>query len=373
MRGLRTSFVALAGVLVGGLAARSRARAQLGAAVAQTTARLERDLAPAPQPTAEQRREEALVDVVARRPPPTETDLGTSATDLLWARLGDGDQEAVAHVLKGSEAELYAASGEPARRRLALNFAVANRLDDIRERAGLVAAMPPDDVHAMARGPVAAGGDLFLADLVLGAIAAAGFELPQRGTVLDFGASSGRVLRAIAAARPDLRCLGCDPNQGAIAWAAEHLPGEYFVSPQHPPLGDVPNGTLDAAYAISIWSHFAAAPALAWLEEMHRVIATGGALMLTTHGWDTLTTGLRRNLVARSTLANAAAGLIEEGHFFVDVFGEQGDWGVKDPGWGNAYLTLEWLMARTNGAWAARLLWPGSLDSSQDVIVLERR
>ena len=57
----------------------------------------------------------------------------------------------------------------------------------------------PDDV----RGPV--GGVVLLS--------------PDGGTVLDFGSSSGRVLRILAAARPDLRCLGCDPNEDAIAWA----------------------------------------------------------------------------------------------------------------------------------------------------------
>ena len=372
MRRLIPSLAALGGVLVGSLATRSRARARIDAAVAQATARLERDLAPAPQPTLDQRREAAVVEVVARRPPPREADPGTPVTDLLFARLRESDQDAVAEALSGSEAELYAASDDVARRRLTLNFAVANGMDDVRERVGLVAAMPPDDVHAMARGPLVAGGDLFLADLVVSALGAAGFELPNGGAVLDFGASSGRVLRAIAAARPDLRCLGCDPNGGAIAWAAKNLPGRYFVSPQHPPLADVPDGTLDAAYAISIWSHFAAARALAWLGEMHRVIAPGGALLLTTHGWDALSTGLRRNLIAPSTVAKAAAGMIEQGHFFIDVFGEQGDWGVKDPDWGNAYLTLDWVAARTNGAWATRLAWPGFLGAFQDVIVLER-
>lgn len=358
MRALRTSFAALAGLLVGSRAVRSRARARIEAAVTQVS---------------EARPEAALVEVVTRRPAPAPPDPGTPVTDALFARLGDGDPQTVAEVLTGTEAELYAMSGESGRRRLTLNFAVANRLDQIWTRAGLVAAMPPDDVHAMARGPVAAGGDLYLADLVFSALAAAGFELKPGATLLDFGASSGRVLRVIAAARPDLRCRGCDPNPGAIAWAAQHLPGEYFVSPQHPPLADVAAASLDVAYAISIWSHFAASPALAWLAEMHRIIAPGGALVLTTHGWDTLATGLRRSLVAPSTVANAVAGLVEEGHFFIDVFGEQGDWGVKDPGWGNAYLTLEWLVARTNGAWAVRLAWLGYLDLSQDVIVLERR
>jgi SAM-dependent methyltransferase len=365
-------LAALAGLIAGLLAGEARGRARTSAAVAQTTARLERDLAPAPAPTPQERRQQSLLEIIARRPEPPVPDPGTGITDLLFARLEDGDQDAVASLLVEHPAALWEISPEPARRRLTLNFATAIGPPEVRERAGLLTATPPDEVHAMARGPVAAGGDLFLADLVDGAIRDAGLTIPQDGTILDFGASSGRVLRAIAAARPDLRCLGCDPNEGAIRWAAEHLPGEYFVSPTSPPLA-LEDASVDVAYAISIWSHFAAQPALDWLAEMHRVIRPGGALLLTTHSWDTLGMGLRRDALSRETIAEAAEALIATGHHFIDVFGEQGDWGVVDPGWGNAYMTLEWLMANTQGRWSARLLWPGYLDANQDVIVLERR
>ncbi len=70
----------------------------------------------------------------------------------------------------------------------------------------------PSDVHAMARGPVAAGGDAFTADFVLGALERAGSPLPEDARALDFGCSSGRVVRMLAAARPDVAWLGCDPN-----------------------------------------------------------------------------------------------------------------------------------------------------------------
>jgi hypothetical protein len=92
---------------------------------------------------------------------------------------------------------------------------------------GLLAAMPPDGVHTMARGSLAAGGEPRLADLVDQLARRSGVDLPVGGAVLDFGSSSGRVLRVIAAARPDLRRLGCDPNADAMARAQAHVPGEY--------------------------------------------------------------------------------------------------------------------------------------------------
>jgi SAM-dependent methyltransferase len=361
----------LAGLLTGLLAGELRGRVRAGRAQ-QAAAGVRRELDALQARSPQERRAEALLEVLALRPEPPAADPGTGLTDLLSARLVEGDREAVLSLLIEEPAALWEISDEAARKRLVLNFAAAIGPPAVRERAGLVEAMPPHDVHAMARGPVVAGGDLFLADLVDAALRAAGAQVPEGGTLLDFGASSGRVLRAFSAARPDLRCVGCDPNEGAIAWAAEHLPGEYFVSPLAPPLA-LEDASVDVAYAISIWSHFAAEPALAWLDEMRRVLRPGGALLLTTHGWDTLAMGLRRGDLGRETVAAAAEALITEGHHFVDVFGAEGDWGVVDPGWGNAYMTLDWLMARTQGAWSARLLWPGCLDGNQDVVVLERR
>ncbi|MCW3012022.1 MAG: class SAM-dependent methyltransferase, partial [Solirubrobacterales bacterium] len=321
----------------------------------------------------QQVREELLVDLLVARPAPEALVPAPVISDPIWSRLLPEDLTELEAVLEESPRELWDRSTPAERRRLALNYLAYYLRDDALERAGLKADMPPDEVHAMARGLTAAGGDPYIADMVFDAVAHAGLSVPDGGTVLDFGGSSGRVLRMIAAARPDLRCLGCDPNEPAIAWAAEHLPmAEFFVSPQAPPL-DVPDASVDTAFAISIWSHFAEEPALAWLTEMHRVLRPGGALVLTTHGFDCLAVQLRHGWIGRETATAALAAMVQHGHHFVDVFGPDGDWGVQDVGWGNAYLTLDWLQANVSGQFATRLLWPGYLDQVQDVIVLERR
>ncbi|MDQ3631265.1 MAG: class I SAM-dependent methyltransferase [Actinomycetota bacterium] len=318
------------------------------------------------------RRRTALADVLGKRPSVQSSDPGTPVTDLLHARLEPGDRAAVVALMAGSAAELHAGAGEATRRRLELNHAAAFGPDAVRERLGLRSAMPPDEVHSMARSWVATGGDTFIADLVLAAFESAGRPLPPDGSVLDFGSSSGRVLRILAAARPDLRCLGCDPNADAIAWASAHLPGTYFVSSLAPPL-DLPDGSLDAVYAVSIWSHFAERSALEWLVEMARIVRPGGALVLTTHGWDALAARLRRGTTGRGTVREAAQSLMVHGHHFVDVFGPEGDWGVRDPGWGDAYFTADWLIPRTQRDWSLELLWPAAIDGAQDLFVLRRR
>ncbi len=98
----------------------------------------------------------------------------------------------------------------------------------------------------------------------------------------------------------------------------------------------------------------------------------GGALALTTHGWDQLAVGRRSGTITSRTVGAATEALITSGFHFVDVFGEEGDWGVIDPGWGNAYFTADWLAAQVAGRWSVELLWPGAVSGAQDLFVLRR-
>jgi SAM-dependent methyltransferase len=244
----------------------------------------------------------------------------------------------------------------------------------VEETTGLRAAMPPPEIHAMDHTPLAAGGDVYTADLLDDAFAMAGAPLRPGSSVLDFGCSSGRVVRVMAAARPDVRFIGCDPNGPAVAWATDHLPEiSFHESSTEPPLAFLEDETLDAAFAISIWSHFDAAPALAWLAEMHRVLRPGGHLLLTTHGWQSVAQHAQW-ITDVAHVSPTAQALYREGFAFYSVFDEQtGDWGVRASGWGMAFLTPEWLVRHATPAWAPRLLWPGANAQNQDVWVLERR
>lgn len=312
-----------------------------------------------------------LLDAVRARRTPV-IDIDTPVTDLLLERLLPGHREAIEAQMTGSAVPLYAQSDEVTRRRLLVNFAMAFGPDEPRGYLGLRYDMPPEDVHAMSRDWRVHGGDTALADLVMWTFAAGHVALPAGSTVLDFGSSSGRVTRVLAEALPDRRWLACDPNREAIAWAAEHLPGEYFVSDVDPPL-PLDDASVDAVFAISVWSHFAAGAATAWLAEMARVVRPGGALLLSVHGWTTLRRGLESGTLSPGTVAAAAHDLIAGGHHFVDVFGTTGDWGVQSSGWGDAFLTLDWVLWAGQGLWAAEVDWPGALEGNQDVFVLRRR
>jgi SAM-dependent methyltransferase len=255
---------------------------------------------------------------------------------------------------------------------VALSYGMWWGIDGVAAQTGLIPDQPPDDVHAMARGPLAAAGGLHDGDLVVSALRSAGVDVRQLGAGLDFGCSSGRVVRLLAAAYPQVRWIGCDPNEGAIAWARAHLPGgEFFCSGGEPPL-QLDEASLDLAFAISVWSHFEPTLGLRWFDEMRRVIRAGGHLIMTTHGLTSIAYADERKQRSREQLKEILAALYRAGSWYAPEFGEQGDWGVRDPGWGTAFLGPEWVLATLCPRWRVLEFAPGRLQGNQDVYVLER-
>lgn len=296
------------------------------------------------------------------------------ATSTLFARLRPEDvEEAERRIAERPELQqLYRGIAWPDRQRALLALAFHLDVTAIAERTGLPTAQPPETIHAMARGPLAAAGGLYEADLVVDALASAGVDMSAVGSALDFGCSSGRVVRVLSAAYPDTSWQGCDPNADAVAWAAEAIPSaRFFRSGNRPPL-DLADGSLDLAYAISIWSHFAPALGLLWLEEMRRLIRPGGHLVLTTHGTTTIEHDAIHGLRSVDQLNEARLAVVTQGSWYAAEFGEEGDWGVVNPEWGTAFMSPEWLLANACPRWRLLEYAPGRNANNQDVYVLER-
>jgi len=329
---------------------------------------------PPPPPPPEPRRPQPA-DFLRALAPHRPSAEGGPVTHALYARLDPADVAEVERRVAG-EPELqayYAGAPTPAMREaLILIYSVWLGVPAAIEKTGLGAAQPPEDVHAMARGPLAAAGGLYEGDLVVDALARAGVDLAAVRSALDFGCSSGRVVRALAAAHPDIHWHGCDPNAPAIAWAREHLPGvEFLVSENEPPL-PLAEGSLDLVYAISIWSHFAPELGLRWLEEMRRLLRPGGHLVLTTHGLTAVAYYAGLDLRTPQQSREIADALYRQGWWYAPEFGEEGDWGVVNPDWGTAFLSPEWLLAQLCPRWRVLEFAPGRNQDNQDVYVLQR-
>jgi SAM-dependent methyltransferase len=299
----------------------------------------------------------------------------TGASRMLYERL-DADDVAKVERLISSSAELqalYTANTDPGtRRHMILAFGIWLDVPCVLQKSGLTSAQPPEEIHVMARGPSAAAGGLYEADLVFDALASVGVDMADVDAALDFGCSSGRVVRVLQAAYPDTGWHGCDPNEPAIAWAGENLPGiEFFVNGDTPPL-PLADGSLDLAYAISIWSHFAPGLGLRWFEEMHRLICPGGHLVCTTHGLTSV--GLYAQLCLRTPQQSdeILGALYREGWWYAPEFGEEGDWGVVNTDWGTAFVSPEWMLAQLSPRWRVLEFAPGRNQDNQDVYVLQR-
>jgi SAM-dependent methyltransferase len=300
---------------------------------------------------------------------------GYPVTKRLYDRLTEQD---VAEVMRQAAAAPELADSPAVgtdvaiRRWLVLAYGTWLKVPGVIERTGLPVDQPPDDVHAMSRGPLAAAGGLGEADMIVEAVTSAGGDLESASAVMDFGCSSGRVVRSLAAAFPHIRWLGCDPNERAIAWAGSHLNQiDFFVNPQRPPL-PIADGDLDLVYAISIWSHFAPELGLAWFDEMHRVLRPGGLLAITTHGAQSVAYYAQEGLRPPEQCREILDSLYRSGFWYAPEFGKAGDFGIINPEWGTAFLSSEWLLTKLCPRWRVLEFGPGLNQRNQDVYVLQR-
>ncbi len=311
------------------------------------------------------------------RQPPTDH---APVTHALFARLLPEDVAEVERRLAVEAPEQhahYASVPAPApREALSLIYGVWLGVSGVIERTGLSGEQPPEDVHAMARGPLAAAGGLYEADLVVDALAPRRRRDRARCAARSTSAAPpGASCGARAPPTPTSRWHGCDPNAPAIAWAGEHLPHVELVLQRR-----------RAAAAARRWLarprlrdlDLVALRARSWgcagSRRCAACCAPGGHLVLTTHGLDR-----RRPLRASTGCAppeqssgDRSPRSTAQGWWYAPEFGEDGDWGVVNPDWGTAFLTPEWLLAQLCPRWRVLEFAPGRNQDNQDVYVLER-
>lgn len=106
--------------------------------------------------------------------------------------------------------------------------------------------------------------------------------MPRQGAkVLDFGCSSGRVLRHFESEyrERDWRLLGVDTRARSIEWVRRHLPKHIEVSVcsayPHLPFED---NSLDAVYSCGAFIHIKFLWDM-WLQELRRVLKPSGLLL----------------------------------------------------------------------------------------------
>ncbi len=102
---------------------------------------------------------------------------------------------------------------------------------------------------------------------------------PKGKRILDFGAGAGKVLRHLVDDWSDAELEGCDIDRASIEWLEANMSPQVhaFVNGEKPPL-QAPDGRFDLVLAMSVFTHLTDY-SLAWLAELHRVLAEDGLLI----------------------------------------------------------------------------------------------
>jgi SAM-dependent methyltransferase len=150
------------------------------------------------------------------------------------------------------------------------------------------------------------GGGLRAAQSIRRTLAAHGVAIEALPAVLDFGCGCGRVIRHLQDLSGEIH--GCDQDATAIRWCRRNLQRARFaVNAIEPPL-PYRNGQFALIYALSVFTHLPARLQRGWMQELERVLAPGGYLLLSLHGvpyLDALTDDERRDFQAGRLVVHA--------------------------------------------------------------------
>jgi SAM-dependent methyltransferase len=149
-------------------------------------------------------------------------------------------------------------------------------------------------------------------------LAGAGVDYRQFRSLLDFGCGCGRVLAGWEHLIGDgTKLCGFDINPLLIKFCQENIPfAKTAKSGYFPPL-PIADGSVDFAYAASVWTHLSLQAAAQWAGEFARVIAPGGTALVSYHGSYFAPT--------LAQLSKEGSQQLEERGFYMHLHGAAGD------------------------------------------------
>ena len=295
-----------------------------GRSAARAPARFGRDLGPA--------RPAEQAQIVSRR---------------LFERLTAADVREVEAAIAGDEeCQACYANAPDSRDRafLILAFGAWLKVPAALEKVKLGSEQPPAEVHAMARGPLAAAGAIYVADMVASALAKVGVSIAEAADALDFGCSSGRLARVLSAPTP--RSAGTavtrtDPRSNGRRRRTRRC---IFSAAPTSPRSSSPTARWTSPARSRSGRTSRPQFGLRWFDEMRRLIRPGGYLVFTTNGLTSVDFEVENAARTLTQSEEIAGALYKRGWWYAAEFGERGDWGVINPDWGTAFLSPEWLL-----------------------------
>jgi SAM-dependent methyltransferase len=140
-------------------------------------------------------------------------------------------------------------------------------------------------------------------------------------TVLDWGCGPARIVRHLPELLPaKSRVFGTDYNADTVAWCQKNIPSVTFSKNNLQPPVPHPDGLFQAIYGLSVFTHLSAPSHDAWLQELLRLSAPGGILMLTLQGaafYEKLTASEQQQFDQNTLIVR---GNVKEGHRVYSAF-----------------------------------------------------
>jgi SAM-dependent methyltransferase len=121
------------------------------------------------------------------------------------------------------------------------------------------------------------------ADDIEGVLTGVGASVAGARRALDFGCGCGRLLIEAARRWPGVAWYGCDVDERAVRWCADHLPLTVVANQPFPPL-PFPERSFDLIWCGSVFTHLDESRQDAWLAELVGRLAPGGYLLASVHG-----------------------------------------------------------------------------------------
>jgi SAM-dependent methyltransferase len=201
---------------------------------------------------------------------------------------------------------------------------------------------------------------------------------PPSMRILDFGCGCGRMTRYLSNV-DGIDAYGVDVNPDLVSWCQQNLPGvRTLATPELPPM-PLPDGLIDLAYSLSVFTHLPADRAQEWLADIARVLAPGALLVLTIHGYQALEI-IRKSPVhhqmfdldERAT-EELVARLDAEGFLFLPVRDEVLKAAKTSSAYGHTFIHERYVAEHWKDAGFEVLEFiPGGLRNWQDIVVLRR-
>ncbi|MCE9520788.1 MAG: class I SAM-dependent methyltransferase [Verrucomicrobia bacterium] len=145
--------------------------------------------------------------------------------------------------------------------------------------------LPPPDLRFRIGGERAAWTFLKIGENIVGDLKklaeAAGRDVGEFTSVLDFGAGCGRVLRFLPPVFVNAQIHAADVDPVGLAWVGGHLPfvTSTHVLPLFPPT-TIPDASFDFIFAISVFTHLPLDVERAWFAELRRIARPGALIVL---------------------------------------------------------------------------------------------